>query len=70
MKDVKPGTKWWAGSDKRFRVLNVVQEDGKTWVHYRDEVKGFDQSTSREYSCYLESFLERFRQLPDDQYRY
>jgi hypothetical protein len=30
-------------------------------VHYRDD----QGNPPREYSCYLESFLQRFRQLPE-----
>ena len=69
MKNVLPGSKWWAGRDKKFRVIDVVEADGNTWVHYRDELEGFNQSSAREYSCYLESFLQRFSPLPDDQYK-
>lgn len=62
---VKEGSLWWAGDSKRFRVLSVTEQDGHTWVHYRDELKGFDQSNSKEYSCYIESFLERFKKIPE-----
>ncbi len=61
---IKEGT-LWSGGDKKFRVLGVVVAEGNTWVHYRDELKGFDQSQSREYSCYEESFVQRFRPLPE-----
>lgn len=62
---VKPGSVW-AGSDfNKFRVIDVVDVDGKTWVHYRNEVNGWDQSSANEYSCYLESFVSRFRILPE-----
>lgn len=58
----------WAGSERDlFRVLSVTEVDGHTWVHYRQD-RGHYSSTEglREYSCYLESFLLRFRQVPND----
>ena len=58
---VKVGTRWWAGDAKKFIVLAIVEEGGHTWIHYRDEGPG----PSNEYSCYLESFLQRFSQLPE-----
>ena len=61
MKLVKEGSRWWAGNDKRFVVIDVVEADGHTWVHYRDD----KSNEPREYSCYLESFLERFSSLPE-----
>lgn len=60
-KTVLPGSRWWSGTDKRFVVINVTEVEGNTWVHYRDE-KG---SEPKEYSCYLESFLDRFTGLPE-----
>ena len=65
MKTVKEGSLWWGGDQKKFRVLSVVEADGKTWVHYRDELKGFNQTEANQYSCYIESFLQRFRELPE-----
>lgn len=61
MKDIKPGTEWWAGDRKKFVVLHVIEQDGHTWVHYRENQKGSNQ----EYSCYAESFLSRFTPLPE-----
>ncbi len=58
---VKEGTTWWAGEAKKFVVLAVVEQEGHTWVYYRDE----NGSPPREYSCYQESFLQRFSQLPE-----
>jgi hypothetical protein len=53
----KIGSKW-DGGGKEFVVLAVVEQDKHMWVHYRD-------NNSKEYSCYLESFLRRFRGLPE-----
>jgi len=58
----KEGSKWSGSDNKVFHVIHVVDVDGHTWVHYeQDKV-----NESREFSCYLESFLQRFRELPDD----
>lgn len=63
---VKEGTLWGSADGKKFRVLHIVKDDdANTWVHYRDELKGFDKSNSREYSCFLESFTARFSILPE-----
>jgi hypothetical protein len=62
MKLVKEGSRWWSGGEKKFLVLAVIERDGHTWVHYRDD---HVQQENREYSCYLESFLQRFTELPE-----
>jgi hypothetical protein len=51
------GSKWTGNDSKIFYVLHTIELDGHTWVHYRDN--------QREYSCYVESFLQRFRALPE-----
>jgi hypothetical protein len=62
---IKVGSRW-EGVDKQFRVLAVVEADGHTWVHYREDL-GIKVPVleCREYSCYEESFLSRFRLLPE-----
>jgi len=63
---IKVGSRW-EGIDTQFRVLAVVEaEDGHTWVHYRED-RGIKVPVleCREYSCYEESFLTRFRPLPE-----
>jgi hypothetical protein len=57
---IKDGSRW-EGNDAKFIVLHEIETDGHEWIHYRDE-KG---DPPREYSCYKESFLQRFRQLPE-----
>ena len=59
MKAVTIGSRWWAGPGDEFVIINIITIEGYTWIHYRDEKK-----EPREYSCYLESFLSRFRELP------
>ena len=58
----KKGSKWSGQSGHLvFRVLETIEmEDGHTWVHYREEDRG-----DKQYSCYVESFLQRFRELPE-----
>ncbi len=62
---VKIGSVWRTTDDKRFRVINVVEAEGHTWVHYRNELPGFNQTEAKEYSCYVESFVERFSPTPE-----
>ena len=61
MKIPKDGSKWTGGTGDRFHVLSTIELEGHTWVHYIKE----DAVDPREYSCYVESFLERFRELPE-----
>ena len=49
----KEGSKW-ASTDDVFVIIHIIELDDHTWVHYRKE------SSDQEYSCYVESFLERF----------
>jgi hypothetical protein len=62
MKAVTVGSRWWGGSDTRFIVIDVITIEGYTWVHYRDDKS---KENPKEYSCYLESFLQRFTGLPE-----
>jgi len=61
---IKDGSKWSDGIDKVFIVLHSIEQNGHTWVHYRSE-KVNETGTPNEYSCYQESFLSRFRPLPE-----
>jgi hypothetical protein len=61
MKSVTVGSRWWAAQGERFVVIALVEQDGNTWVHYRDDK---NKEVPREYSCYLESFVSRFSELP------
>ena len=55
----------WHGPDHSECVVISVTEckDGHTWVHYRN-TKG------QEFSCYEESFLERFSENVNRGYRH
>lgn len=59
---VKESTVWSSIDGKRFVVINVVDVEDHTWVHYRLEGS---QDPPKEYSCYIESFVSRFRKEPD-----
>jgi hypothetical protein len=65
MNNIKVGSRW-SSIDKNFIVLAVVEADGHTWVHYREDL-GIKVPTlqCREYSCYIESFVSRFNLLPE-----
>ena len=56
MKIPKDGSKW-ASIDDVFVVIHTIELDGHTWVHYRKDL------TENEYSCYVESFVERFTEV-------
>lgn len=56
----KAGSKW-CGGEEVFHVMSTVEIEGKIWVYYhKDKPKTTDPE---DYSCYLESFLHRFREL-------
>jgi len=61
---VKVGSKWVGNENNTFRVIQVIELDGHTWVHYIKE--NASEESTREHSCYEESFLSRFRELPRD----
>ena len=53
------GSKWFGNSRETvFRVLDVIELDGHTWIHYCEDDNG-----ESKYSCYLESFLGRFSEI-------
>ena len=63
MNMIKKDSKWNDGGGKIFRIIDIVQIEGYTWIHYIKENARDDET--REYSCYLESFLSRFTQMPE-----
>jgi hypothetical protein len=62
MNKLKLGSKWTASNGKKFRVLNLVEIDGNQWIHYIEDGK----EDPREFSCFLESFLSRFTEGPEN----
>jgi hypothetical protein len=61
---VKVGSKWVGNENNIFRVIQVIELEGHTWVHYIKE--NAPEELNREYSCYEESFLSRYREVPRD----
>jgi hypothetical protein len=57
MKIPKEGSKWQGNESTVFIVLHIIELEEHVWVHYRKE------GNDHEYSCYLESFLQRFREI-------
>jgi hypothetical protein len=58
---VKEGTRWVSNEGNIFHVVHRIELDGKTWIHYEQD----NCKECREFSCYEESFMLRFRQLPE-----
>ena len=61
---IEEGTCWAGSSGKVFLVLKRIELEGRVWIHYRDHLSK-EEDEVKEYSCYEESFLERFHALPD-----
>jgi hypothetical protein len=61
MKIPKDGSFWSGGNGTKFRVLHTIELENKIWVHYCSVTK----EPPTEHSCYLESFLQRFTELPE-----
>lgn len=62
---VKSGSVWGGSDGSRFRVIDVVELDGHTWVHYRNDRGSRPVEECKEYSCYIESFISRFTLQPE-----
>jgi hypothetical protein len=58
---IKKDSRWWTSEGKKFVVIDEIVIEGVAWVHYRDGLG----DPPKEYSCYRESFLQRFSPLPD-----
>ena len=55
----KEGSKWGGNDRDIFYVMHTIELEGHTWIHYKK------LDTEQEYSCYVESFLQRFQELPE-----
>ena len=55
----KDGSKWGGDNGDVYYVIRTIWLDDHNWIHYKSLNNGI------EYSCYVESFLERFRELPE-----
>lgn len=60
---LKVGSRWWGGDKRVFVILSNPEVEGKRWVHYRLERP--EDHLPQEFSCYEESFLSRFSELPE-----
>lgn len=62
---IKEGSVWRDRGSKRFQVIKLVEDQGNTWVHYREYAGEYLSPTAcvREYSCYAGSFVERFTEI-------
>jgi len=61
MPTVNVNSVWKSSENKKFRVLHVIELDGHVWVHYREDLGiKVRAAECKEYSCYIESFTERF----------
>jgi hypothetical protein len=63
MQEVSTGEMWEAGVREYFRIIDVVDLENQTWVHY------MRLKDNLEYSCLKESFIHRFRKVLVDERR-
>lgn len=63
MGQIKIGSKWTGTEGRIFVVIGTMQIEGNDWVYYRAENP--KDHMPKEFSCYEESFLVRFRPLPE-----
>lgn len=63
MAEIKNGSRWSGPDGVVFTVIGTMIIEGKNWVYYRSE-KNKDH-LPKEFSCFEESFLARFRPLPE-----
>ena len=62
IEDVVAGSFWASANGQEFVVLSIAEQDGNTWVHYRRN----DRKDPQEYSCFVESFVQRYRRITND----
>jgi hypothetical protein len=60
---IKANSYWTNHTGQEFIVLHIIDDSqGHTWVHYRPI------DSAREFSCYADSFLERFTAIENHRY--
>jgi hypothetical protein len=57
---IEKGSLWSGNSRTQFQVIDQVVIEDQTWIHYRL----VSSDDPKEFSCFKESFLERFTKLP------
>lgn len=53
---VLPGSNWLSVDGRQFRVQSLIELDGNIWVYYTNA------QTGAEFSCWVDSFLQRYRE--------
>ena len=61
-KKIKIGSRWLGSDRDVFIVIGLVEQDGHLWVHYRND------RTAQEYSCWADSFTQRFTEYSNYKY--
>ncbi len=60
---IEKGSVWQSGDGRKFQVITEILLEGNSWIHYRRIDSEYEEP--KEFSCYKESFLERFHKLPE-----
>ena len=61
---ITKGSVWQSSDGRKFQVIDQINLEGNNWVHYRRIDSEYEEP--KEFSCYTESFLDRFHKLPDN----
>lgn len=56
---VTPGSRWTDSQGCHYHVISVQEIEGNRWVYYHKDTA--QDHENKDFSCYLESFLARFR---------
>lgn len=59
---IDKGSVWASADGRTFQVIDQIRVEGKDWIHYRRIDSEYEEP--KEFSCFVESFLDRFHQLP------
>jgi hypothetical protein len=60
---ITEGSCWSSNNGEIFQVISKAEIEGHRWIFYRLLTKNTEEV--KEFSCYEESFLERFYQVPE-----
>ena len=61
---IEVGSVWTSINGVHFQVISETHIEGNNWIYYRMIDKETEEP--KEFSCYKESFLSRFHQIPKD----
>ena len=61
---IEAGSVWTSTNGLHFQVISETHVDGNDWIYYRRITTQTEET--KEFSCYKESFLSRFYQIPKD----